>query len=130
MRIQRDSHPTGVGSARRAAAPDATVRYDGFACEGSIVAAEEPLVQVLSRAYARVHGEGPALEATTATTDARHFIRSGIPAVCFGPRAERIHGIDERVSLSSMGEVARVLTRFVLDWCGESNDGGESDGRS
>jgi acetylornithine deacetylase len=102
----------------------ATVRYDGFACEGSVVAAEEPLVRSLSNAYAGVHGEDPALEATTATTDARHFIRSGIPAVCFGPRAELIHGIDERVSLSSMVECARVLAHFALDWCGDPSSGG------
>jgi acetylornithine deacetylase len=113
-----------VEEAVRRASPDATVRYDGFVCEGSEVSADEPLVQVLSRAYARVHGEGPALEATTATTDARHFIRSGIPAVCFGPRAERIHGIDERVSLSSMVECARVLAHFALDWCGDTSSGG------
>ena len=102
----------------------ATVRYDGFACEGSVVAADEPLVQTLSKAYAGVQGEDPALEATTATTDARHFIRAGIPAVCFGPRAEAIHGIDERVSLSSMVECARVLAHFVLDWCGDTSSAG------
>jgi acetylornithine deacetylase len=102
----------------------ATVRYDGFACEGSVVDADEPLVQTLSKAYSGVHGDGPALEATTATTDARHFIRSGIPAVCFGPRAEEIHGIDERVSLSSMVECARVLAHFALDWCGDTSSGG------
>jgi acetylornithine deacetylase len=102
----------------------ATIRYDGFACEGSVVAADEPLVQTLSKAYAEVHGEDPALEATTATTDARRFIRCGIPAVCFGPRAEEIHGIDERVSLSSMVECARVLAHFALDWCGDTSSGG------
>jgi acetylornithine deacetylase len=96
----------------------ASVRYDGFTCEGSIVPAGEPLVQVMSRAYAEVHGEPPALRPTTATTDARHFIRSGIPAVCFGPRAESIHGIDERVSISSMMQCAEVLGRFVIAWCG------------
>jgi acetylornithine deacetylase len=114
------------------------VRYDGFACEGSVVAAEEDVVVALADAYAAVHGERPALQATTATTDARHFVRRGIPAICFGPRAERIHGIDERVSVRSMVEVARVLARFVLDWCGESNDArtlarasqGEGHGRS
>ncbi|MDO8187452.1 ArgE/DapE family deacylase [Conexibacter sp. JD483] len=94
------------------------VRYDGFACEGSVVDAGEPLVQELSAAYASVHGSAPRLEATTATTDARHYVRHGIPAVCFGPRAERIHGIDERVSLSSVAEVARVLAAFVPMWCG------------
>ena len=96
------------------------VRYDGFCCEGSVVAHDEPLVTGLSGAYARVHGAPPGLEATTATTDARHFIRHGIPAVCFGPRAERIHGIDERVSLQSMLETAQVLALFVCDWCGEA----------
>jgi acetylornithine deacetylase len=93
------------------------VRYDGFVCEGSVVSSQEPLVRVLADAYARVHGEPPALRATTATTDARHFVRSGIPAVCFGPRAERIHGIDERVSLDSIMSCAQVLAQFVLDWC-------------
>ncbi|MDW5597518.1 ArgE/DapE family deacylase [Conexibacter stalactiti] len=100
------------------------VRYDGFACEGAVVAHEEPVVQELSAAYAQVHGEAPRLEATTATTDARHFVRHGIPAVCFGPRAERIHGIDERVSLSSLAEVARVLAAFVPMWCGTVNEEG------
>ena len=99
------------------------VRYDGFTCEGSVVDPGEPLVRTLSDAYARVHGAAPGLEATTATTDARHFVRHGIPAVCFGPRAEEIHGIDERVSLSSLAECARVLAHFVVEWCGESTRG-------
>jgi acetylornithine deacetylase len=112
----------------------ARVRYDGFVCEGSMVGEDEPLVQVLSDAYASVHGDAPALEATTATTDARHFVRRGIPAVCYGPRAERIHGIDERVSRSSMAECARVLAQFARDWCGETTralthaQGGENHG--
>jgi len=96
------------------------VRYDGFVCEGSEVGLDEPLVTVLSHAYSQVHGAPPALRPTTATTDARHFVRSGIPAVCFGPRAEAIHGIDERVSLSSMRKCAEVLARFILNWCGEA----------
>jgi acetylornithine deacetylase len=96
----------------------ARVRYDGFACEGSVVDGAEPVIDVLGNAYARRHGERPRLEATTATTDARHFVRAGIPAVCFGPRGERIHGIDERVSLRSVTETAQVLGLFVRDWCG------------
>ena len=50
--------------------------------------------------------------------DARHFVRAGIPAVCFGPRGENIHGIDERVSLRSVVESAQVLGLFIRDWCG------------
>jgi acetylornithine deacetylase len=94
------------------------VRYDGFACEGAVVDRDEPVVTTLSEAYARVHGERPPAVATTATTDARHFVRAGIPAVCFGPRGERIHGIDERVSLRSVIESAQVLGLFIRNWCG------------
>lgn len=79
---------------------------------------DEPLVGTLGRAYADVHGKAPALRPTTATTDARHFLRHGIPTVCFGPRGVDYHGIDERVSLSSMHTCAEVLARFVLKWCG------------
>jgi acetylornithine deacetylase len=114
------------------------VRLEGFRCEGSVVDEREPLVTALSAAYAGVHGAPPAYEATTATTDARHFVRRGTPAVCFGPRAEEIHGVDERVSLSSVTDVARVLARFVVTWCGASTDvlaragtqGAETDGNS
>jgi acetylornithine deacetylase len=106
------------------AAHPPVVRYDGFSCEGSVVAEDEPVVLALADAYAAVHGAPPALQATTATTDARHFVRRGIPAICFGPEAQDIHGIDERVSLRSMQDVARVLARFVLQWCGVSNEAG------
>ena len=95
----------------------ARVRYDGFACEGAVVDDAEPVVTALGDAYARLHGERPALQATTATTDARHFVRAGIPAVCFGPRGERIHGIDERVSLRSVHGVragARALHQGLV----------------
>jgi acetylornithine deacetylase len=94
------------------------VRYDGFSCEGVVVDRDEPVVTTLSEAYARVHGERPPAVATTATTDARHFVRADIPAVCFGPRGERIHGIDERVSLRSVIESAQVLGLFIRNWCG------------
>jgi acetylornithine deacetylase len=94
------------------------VRYDGFVCEGASVSVDEPLVGTLGRAYTAVHGQAPALRPTTATTDARHFLRHGIPTVCFGPRGEDYHGVDERVSLSSMHTCAEVLARFVLEWCG------------
>lgn len=107
-----------VAASPRLAENPPRVRYDGFSCEGSIVGEDEPLVQALSGAYERLHGERPPALATTATTDARHFVRMGIPAVCFGPRGEAIHGIDERVSLRSVVESAQVLGLFVRDWCG------------
>jgi len=107
-----------VAASPRLAENPPRVRYDGFSCEGSVVGEGEPLVQILSGAYEKLHGERPPALATTATTDARHFVRRGIPAVCFGPRGEQIHGIDERVSLRSVVESAQVLGLFIRDWCG------------
>jgi acetylornithine deacetylase len=94
------------------------VRYEGFAGGGVEVAAGHPLVQVVSTAHEAVTGRRPERLATTATTDARAFVSSGIPAVCCGPQAERIHGVDERVSLPSMVTTAQVLALVVRDWCG------------
>src|SRR5207244_9824640 len=97
-----------------------TVRYDGFSCEGCEVDERADVVLALGDAYASVHRERPPAQATTSTTDARHFVRRGIPAVCYGPRGEDMHGVDERVSLASMSEVAQVLARFIVAWCGET----------
>jgi acetylornithine deacetylase len=96
----------------------ARVTYDGFACEGTTVSGGATLVRALGDAHARLEGTRPALIASTATTDARAFIQACIPAVCFGPHAESIHGVDERVSISSTIRTAQVLGVFVRDWCG------------
>jgi acetylornithine deacetylase len=98
------------------------VRYDGFRCEGFTLPPDEPVAVTLADTYRRVVGTEAPLAPTTATTDARHFVRRGIPAVCFGPLAEEIHGIDERVSIASMERAAQVLAVFVRDWCGLVSD--------
>ena len=98
---------------------EARVAYDGFACEGYTLAAESALVAALGHASDQVIGARPALIASTATTDARSFaLYAGTPAVCFGPHAESIHGIDERVSLQSVLQTAQTLALFIEGWCG------------
>ena len=94
------------------------VRYDGLSCEGSLVADDEPIVQAVSQAWEAVAGSPAVTGPTTATTDARAFIASGVPAVCIGPHAERIHGVDERVFVPSVVQTAQVLALLVRDWCG------------
>jgi acetylornithine deacetylase len=94
------------------------VRYDGFACAGSELDVEHPLVTTLSGSHATLEGAAPHLLATTATTDARLFIHEGVPAVCFGAWSENAHGVDERVNIPSMISAAQVLAVFIRDWCG------------
>jgi len=40
------------------------------------------------------------------------------PAVCFGPRAENAHGVDERVHLPSVVATAQAIALFIQEWCG------------
>ena len=41
-----------------------------------------------------------------------------IPATCYGPEAQNIHGIDEPVSIESTLRVAQLLALFMARWCG------------
>ena len=94
------------------------VRYDGFACEGYVLE-RDPVIDAVGAAAARVYGAAPPLLASTATTDARTFqLYGATPAICFGPYAERIHSIDERVHLPSVVQTAQALALLVRDWCG------------
>ena len=98
---------------------DARVVYDGFACEGYTLEPDARLVTALGDAAERVIGAQPVLIASTATTDARSFaLYAGTPAVCFGPHAESIHSVDERVSLPSVVQTAQALALFIDGWCG------------
>lgn len=94
------------------------VRYDGFAGQGVEVPVDAPLVAAMADAHERAAGEPAVRVPTTATTDARVFVASGIPAVCYGPWAESIHGVDERVHLPSVVTTAQALALLVRDWCG------------
>jgi acetylornithine deacetylase len=95
------------------------VVYDGFQCEGYELEGDHELVTGLQDAAARVTGHAPPLFASTATTDARTFQLYGdTPAICFGPRAENEHGVDERVHLPSMVQTAQAIALFIADWCG------------
>ena len=41
-----------------------------------------------------------------------------IPALCYGPISENIHGFDERVSLTSLKRITGTMALFVAEWCG------------
>jgi acetylornithine deacetylase len=116
------SRVEGAIAAAAGALPEgfsARVAYDGFACEGYTLDLDSPLAAALGRAAEGAIGARPAHIASTATTDARSFaLYAGTPAVCFGPHAESIHSVDERVSLPSVLQTAQALALFIDDWCG------------
>ena len=94
------------------------VEWIGFRAEGCVFDPDSPLGTTLRRAHQQRHGSEPEQLRATATTDIRFFnLYYGIPATCYGPKAQRIHGVDEKVSIDSMQRVAEVLCSFVQEWC-------------
>jgi acetylornithine deacetylase len=47
-----------------------------------------------------------------------YSIHAGIPSLVYGPIAENIHAIDERVSLLSLRSVTKTVALFAAGWCG------------
>jgi acetylornithine deacetylase len=93
------------------------ISRSGLAAQGYAVPADAPIVSALKDAHRRAHGTVPAIVASSATTDARFYCHeAAIPAICYGPRARGIHGIDEAVELASIVAGAQTLTRFLRDW--------------
>jgi len=57
--------------------------------------------------------------AITATTDARFpGLYAATPALVYGPKADAIHGFNERVELESVRRVTQSIALFIAGWCG------------
>jgi acetylornithine deacetylase len=94
-----------------------SIRPCGFRATGYALDPGHPLARRVAAAHAGAHGAAAEVVAMPSTTDARLYLNDfGTPALCYGPRAHRIHGIDECVELDSIVQGARTLARFVADW--------------
>jgi len=100
------------------------VVYHGFEAEGYALAEDESAtakaaIGALEVAHNAVTGAALDRLAITATTDARFFgLYADTPALVYGPRAEAIHGFNERVELESMRRVTQATALFIAGWCG------------
>ena len=75
------------------------------------------LARRVSAAHAEAHGAPAEAGGAPSTTDARLYLNHfDTPALCYGPRVRRIHGIDECVELDSIVDGARTLARFIAGW--------------
>lgn len=97
--------------------------YHGFHAEGYALTRDSSAnaasaILALEEAHRSVSGEALEREAITATTDARFFgLYANTPALVYGPRAEAIHGFNERVELESMRRITKATAIFIADWC-------------
>ena len=91
------------------------VTSTGFRAAGYDLPTDHPLARALTAAHRDAHGSDPAALSMATTTDARTYLNlAGVPAIAYGPRTTRIHGIDEGVELASIIAGARTLARFLV----------------
>jgi acetylornithine deacetylase len=103
----------------------AVIRPSGFRAKGYAIASDDPLVARLAMAHAAAHGRRADTVAMASTTDARLYLNDfDVPALCYGPTAHNIHGIDEHVELSSIVAGAKTLARFIADWFADPPEAG------
>ncbi len=95
------------------------VIWNGFLAEGwTLEDADEP-EEVFAGAYRQVFGgDMPPDRSMTGLTDTRFYGWRGMPALCWGPVAEGIHGFDERVNMESVQKCMETIALFIAEWCG------------
>ncbi len=98
------------------------VVWNGFQAEGYVLGPDaDPALGVMQMAYEQLFGAGEVIQENrmTALTDTRFYgLYYGIPAFCIGPKAQNIHGFDERVELASVQQLTVLLALFIAQWCG------------
>ncbi|WP_279062110.1 succinyl-diaminopimelate desuccinylase [Campylobacter lanienae] len=61
----------------------------------------------------RICGVAPELSTTGGTSDARYFAAFGVPVVEFGVVNDRIHAVDERVSIDEVAKLYEVFSDLI-----------------
>ena len=95
------------------------VTLNGFHAEGYVLEPGSEAEQVLGRAHEDATGETLRTFMTPGYLDTRVYsLYDKIPALCYGPHSQNIHGFDERVSLSSVKRITAAIALFIAEWCG------------
>ncbi|CAA2159252.1 N-formyl-4-amino-5-aminomethyl-2-methylpyrimidinedeformylase [Methylobacterium brachiatum] len=95
------------------------VAFNGFFAEGYVLEEGSEAEAVLGRAHERAMGTKLQSFMSPSYLDTRvHTLYDRVPALCYGPIAQNVHGFDERVSLASVKRCTTAMALFVAEWCG------------
>ncbi len=94
------------------------LRFHGFRSEGHLVDTGHAGVHLLADCHHSLVGEEAKHYISTCTTDLRAFhFYNRTAGTCYGPVAENIHGVDERVNIDSIRQTLRTYALFISRWC-------------
>lgn len=95
------------------------VTWNGFFSEGYELEPGSEAEKVLENAHRYATGNDLKSFMTAGYLDTRvHVLYDKIPALCYGPISENIHGFDERVSVKSLQRITTAIALFIAEWCG------------
>ena len=95
------------------------VTFNGFYAEGYVLEPGSDAETVLGRCHETATGSPLQSFMTPGYLDTRVYaLYNKIPALCYGPKSENIHGFDERVSLQSLKRITATIALFIAEWCG------------
>ena len=95
------------------------ITFNGFSVEGYVLEPGSDAERVLGDAHLSATGKPLQSFMTAGYLDTRVYaLYDKIPALCYGPYSENIHGFDERVSLASLRRITATMALFVAEWCG------------
>ena len=102
--------------------PEPIVEWVGVVHAGYTLAPGSEAESVLAEAHADANApDASPLQAYVMACyldAAVYSVHAGIPSLVYGPIAENIHAIDERVSLPSLRRVTKAIALFTAGWCG------------
>ena len=95
------------------------VTFNGFFAEGYVLEPGSEAEAVLARAHETAMRAPLRAAVSLAYLDTRVYaLYDRVPALCYGPISENIHGVDERISLASLKRVTTAIALFIAEWCG------------
>jgi succinyl-diaminopimelate desuccinylase len=91
--------------------------------EPTIVDENSPLIHALQQASESVNGTKLPVVGVLGQSDARYFIKHGIPSINYGPGTNQnnLHGIDEYMDLNDLINSTKVIALFLHNVLGISN---------
>jgi acetylornithine deacetylase len=100
------------------------VTFNGFQAEGYILEPGSDAEAARGDAHRAATGRELASFMTAGYLDTRvHALYDEIPALCYGPYSQNIHGFDERVSLASVKRITGTIALFIAEWFGTEPTG-------
>jgi acetylornithine deacetylase len=96
-----------------------SVTFHGFHTEGYMLEPGSDAEQILAGAHQAATGKELQSFMTAGYLDTRVYaLYDRIPALCYGPYSENIHGFNERVSVASLKRITTTIALFIAEWCG------------